>query len=726
MIRKYQGSWIHSEHSEQYIIRALQIQLHSVGGSVMSVLRHTCNGLLMMTVAVLLPVTSGYASINIEKIAERESVMMGVFYGESTLATRTPEPAGDAPGLLTVITREQMEKMGARQVTDVLRLIPSLQLSMSSVGFPRIFLRGIPSRGAERLKLLIDGHNVDLKLTGGGSLLLEDFPVDGLDRIEFLAGPGSALYGSDAMLGVLNLVTTRDSNDKDVSLTARGGSFDTQRYNVGLNKDVGALGIWGNFNYYKTNGPDAWVSADALSSSPVNSAISNAPGHTNEWVERTDVAYGFKLANFKLNGQYINHRDGAYYNPGRALTDKSRAGRYFFWTDLTFEDSMLQDSMDVTAKLLYNHYHHDFSIESKPPGFRQAGRVYPNGQHYTANADVEDYGLDFQLDYTGLRSHVLTVGAETWKSVLGQVKYDADFISVVNGQVADNWLIPSNRWYLSFFAQDQWNITAKLKVVTGLRFDHYDDVDDSVSPNVSLLYRFAEGVTARLQYGHAFRAPSFRELYQRPAGVRIVGDTSLEPEKADTLQGQIEWWLLEKLMLKTSAYYTKFKDVINTVFNEQARVFEFINQESCYTRGVDMSASYEGSTSLFNYNLSANISYADSTKDSREVPGIAHWTGWFSMGLVFLEYYSINMTCFYVGQQPLEKGDTRKDVPDYLLADLGLMAKDTGGLVNGLDAGVSVHNLFDTDYAYPELSGQLPDNMQRPGISAQGWLRYTF
>ena len=692
----------------------------------MTLCRHIfCYGVSAL-LAPLLFITSGYAEISLKEIAQRESLMIGVFYGDTTLATRTSDSAEDSPGMLTVITSEQIQKMGARQVLDVLRLIPSMQLSIAPVGFPRLFLRGIPSHGSERIKLLIDGHNVDLKLTGGSSLLLADFPVDALDRIEFLAGPASTLYGSDAMLGVINIVTTRDRDTDLISITARGGSHDTQRYNVELSRKVGPVGIWSNFNYYRTNGADAYVKADSLSSSPLNADISNAPGHSNEWVERSDFSYGFKLGNFTLNGQYINHRDGAYYNPGLALSDNSRAGRSFFWTDLTFRDSCLQDQMDISARLLYNHYHHDFSMEAKPPGYRRAGHLYSQGQHFQAEADVEDFGIDIQFDHRGFNNHILTIGAETWKSVLGGTKYNADYATVVEGEVIDNWMTPSNRWYLSMFVQDQWDITEKLKMVLGVRFDHYDDVDDSVSPNVSLLYQLSQGVAARLQYGHSFRAPSFRELYKLPAGARVMGNQSLKPEKADTVQGQIEWWPDEKLMLKVSAYYAKLDHIISSIFNSSAQSFEFTNYDSCYTRGGDLSASYAGSTDIFDYNVSANISYVDSTSQGREIPSIAHWTGWYSLGVDFLDYYSMHMTIYYVGQQAREEGDPRKNVPDYLVADMGMIARDVGGLMHGIDAGVSVHNLFDTDYAYADISGRLPDDMQRPGISVQAWLKYTF
>jgi outer membrane receptor protein involved in Fe transport len=325
-----------------------------------------------------------------------------------------------------------------------------------------------------------------------------------------------------------------------------------------------------------------------------------------------------------------------------------------------------------------------------------------------------------------MEDHLVTAGLETWKSVLGQVKYDANYLTVADGKVVDKWMTPSNRWFLGLFLQDQWSIGERLTVVSGVRFDHYDDVDDSLSPNITVKYDWDHGFITRFQYGHSFRAPSFRELHKRPAGARIIGNPDLEPEEADTVQVQFEWQAGQGLVLEATGYYIDLDNAVTTVFNERARAFEFTNLGHCYSKGIDLTASFMSSTAYFDYEVFASLSYVNSKSNAREVPGIAHWTGRWGASVEFLDYYSAALTFFYVGQQAMERGDSRGDVPEYVIADLGLRVRDFGGLVKGVDAGVSVQNLFDTDYAYAELSGRLPDNMQRPGIDVQGWLRYSF
>ena len=103
-------------------------------------------------------------------IATEEKAMLDLFYEMSSLPTRTPQLVNEVPAIMTVITAEQIKKMGARDLKDILARIPGMQLGIGAVGYPQLSFRGMPSHSSEKIKFMVDGHDVDITLTGGAAL----------------------------------------------------------------------------------------------------------------------------------------------------------------------------------------------------------------------------------------------------------------------------------------------------------------------------------------------------------------------------------------------------------------------------------------------------------------------------------------------------------------------------------------------------------------------------
>ncbi len=665
------------------------------------------------------------------EIASQEVEMMDLFYEMSSLPTRTPRAVDEVPAIMTVITAEEIRKMGARDMRDVLARIPGMQIGISAVGYSQITFHGMPSHGAEKIKFMVDGHDVDITLTGGSALIFADLSVDYIQKVEVLHGPGSALYGSDAMLGVINIVTRRKLPFDTASVTTRFGSNDSQRYNIEYGRTLGAVRIWSNVNYYNTNGYDVDIERDGLSASPVNSKVSNAPGQTNEWVERSDFSFGAELGDFLLQGQYLKHRDGGFFNPGFSLTDETTIGRDYFWSDLAWDKSFLDDQLSLRTKLIYNRYNHDYDVMLQPPGFTAPGpRIYSDGQLSVSEGVVEDFGADLQVDVSFLHDHLVTFGSEVKKTRLHDVTHHANYDPAPLPGMEDvsdtyNWMAEADRTSYAFYIQDQWQVNDAFGATLGGRYDHYDDFGSALSPSIGLNWRFNQQFLFKLLYGESFRAPSFRELYKLAAGTPLLGNADLDAEDVKTWQAEIKWQPDYDTTVTLSSYVSKFHNSIDT--EEGSSLKTFVNGSDSRSRGIDLQGRYHLPPPWLDMTLIGSLSYIDSEDDDGdETAGVASWLGSAGFDWNIDEHYVFNMTCRYVGSVPLEADDSRDDVDDYILTDLALSVHDVFSDFSGLDIGLSIHNLFDVHYAYPELTGKLLNNFERPGITADIWLKYQF
>jgi outer membrane cobalamin receptor len=170
-------------------------------------------------------------------------------------ASRVRENIKKAAASITVITDRQIRQMGARDLSDaLLRSVPGFRAAYFHTGERQYRQRGGGGSFSNRFLLMLNGHPVNNAGTGGFSWLHDTLIVDNVKRIEFVRGSASALYGANAFNGVINIITKEADDIDGVELTARGGSYDTQQYNLLYGKTFSDLEVAFNFNYFKTNG----------------------------------------------------------------------------------------------------------------------------------------------------------------------------------------------------------------------------------------------------------------------------------------------------------------------------------------------------------------------------------------------------------------------------------------------------------------------------------------
>jgi len=671
------------------------------------------------------------------KSMENEKVMLDLYYDLKTeLATRTKLSVKESPAVIAIFTEEEIKASGARDLTDVLNLMPGIHLTLSSMGgTPIVNMRGIGTDGSEKVFFMIDGHPVNQELTGGGTFHFADMPVDNIKQVELLRGTGSSLYGANAFVGVINIVTRKAEDINGASTSLKYGSFDSKTLYLEAGKESGNKSLWGNVNYYNTNGADIFIQKDALnqnSFSP-NAKISNAPGNTNEWLERTDLAFGAKFNQFTLQGQVIDKKHGGFFNTSGALNDNTNIDRKFYYGNLKYKDSFFSDLLNVNANVFFNQYDYTGDLYLQPPGFVNSSNViFPLGRRSLQSLTIEDYGARFQGDIN-LQSHLISMGFDAKNTRMFDIKHVANYNPKQLSEMTDvsedfNWMEPADRFFYGIFLQDQWTFHPKTTLQAGMRYDHYDDKSGgSISPNLSLLYNLSDSLRAKLIYGEAFRAPAFRELYKQAAGSPRVGNSDLKPEKATTYQAGIEWQANDSFDMSFYGFISEYEELLREVWNPYKKVYMFQNVGEVDVHGAELSLKY---IFLKNRPLSRiflNISYTQTEDgDGYELAASPEWVISSGIDWDITKNTHFNLNTHYVSSSETLPDDPRDVFPSYWLTNMSLTLKDMMGNKKNMDLRGSIYNLFDVDYALPNLNNNIPENYIRSGITFELALTYRF
>ena len=176
-----------------------------------------------------------------------------------SIAAGRTQTLEEAPSIVSVITDEQIRQTGVRTVAEALQLSPGIVVLTDNFGRGRIAIRGVSSGltsgSSENVLLLFNGHRLNDEISGGATIQNLDIPVDGVRKIEIIRGPGSALFGANAFLGAINIISYKADTFDGLRLAAGGGSFSTGEGSLVFGRSVGRLSVAGFAQYSRTDGP---------------------------------------------------------------------------------------------------------------------------------------------------------------------------------------------------------------------------------------------------------------------------------------------------------------------------------------------------------------------------------------------------------------------------------------------------------------------------------------
>jgi iron complex outermembrane receptor protein len=445
-------------------------------------------------------------------------------------ATKTHEKVSKSGASVSIITKQDLKRMGARNLMDALKRLPGFSVQETYIGIPAIEVRGTLTPDSEKVLFMIDGHSVNNNLVNGGATwTYNDFSIDDIRQIEVVRGPGSALYGANAFVAVINIITETADDISGLEVTLGSETDSTRKLNLQYGQELSDSKIAANLNILESNGAYQYIENDSVGNS----------GYTYDWQDRYDFSFNIQSKGFKLYGKYIDHRRGPFIGIGNALNDETIQDYTEYFLDLSYQNQ-LSSQISLSGNIYIDQFETKNYWEITPEGLRGSPTV-----------KNQKTGAEVQLDYQLTDNNKLLTGFHFEHQTQFDVQHALNFNPNDNpltffeyGNRSDtlNWNSSQNRDVSAFYLQDIWDITKQLRLIAGYRYDKYSDFGKSVNPRTSITWEFMDDFNISAAYGKAFRAPNFAELYNinNPS---IIGNPDLTPERIETyeisLNGQI-------------------------------------------------------------------------------------------------------------------------------------------------------------------------------------------
>lgn len=495
-----------------------------------------------------------------------------------SVATKTEQTLAEAPSSVTVFTRTEIQNMGITTLRELLNYVPGYQatLDVQNGSITAIGIRGrLKSDQSTDVLILQDGVRLNNSHSGGATTMKRLISLDNIKQVEIIRGPGSALYGSNAFLGVINLVTERNTNE----LIGRIGNLNSKDMAISLAQDIED---WHLTAFLRSFSDDGQVYEDIEDTFGVIGDTTDPQNGMDMDIRLSRGAWSFNTwyteRNFKDFLQWYRLGNGT----GR---DKSYQGN--FVVNYNSPNIIPDSSLNVEAGYTLTKWDALGVLQpTDPVVFTEAplvGGPYLTNYNAFLSSDLNYHpGTNFEwhfgitLEKTAnkdpanvLNYDLFTGGLPVYLGDTEMFFGDASFVS------------DADRDIIGIFIQNKWDITTNLNLTSGIRYDNYSDFGDTLNPRAALTYRTPFDSTLKAMYGQAFRAPNFSELYNRNNPV-FEGNPDLEPEEIETIEFA---WIQRFGNIQTVVTY--FDNEVDHI------IFQPVNGEPTRNEGTSSSAGFE-------------------------------------------------------------------------------------------------------------------------------------
>lgn len=583
---------------------------------------------------------------------------------QTSIATRTRLNIDYAPGTVNILFGEDLLSKGARIVWEALALVPGFESAIDETGTRQILVRGVGrTYSSGNIKILLNDIGQNSELLSLANPVL-NMPLEQVERIEVIRGPGSAIYGQSAYVGVVNVITRKQGQRVFAALdekgsTAGGGVFSfadpARQLDLSLN-----LAGW------KREGGSLHAGEDAnfVEGTP---ELSNAPGKANDKRDFRSALLNFNYQKFSLTAQWAEDGTGDYYGINGYLPPDQRR----IVTSQRHRSVEARQAVDFAAglqgefKLGWGDFTHI------------RDRLYTGGGYMSRYYREDRLTAGANLAYEA-GPHTLLLG---WG-------FDRIEIAEASWTYADNWVNPGKqRIVSSFTAQDEFRANDALTITAGLRSDRYDDVGSSTTPRLAAVWQVIPGHLVKAQYAEAFRAPTF---YEQRFG------SNIQPETITTREvGYI---------FKTAgshAAITLFDSTMKHLIVLDESIPAYLNYaQDSQSRGVELEAEHWLASQL---KIDGNLSLirTDDHATGQPVPGAASRLLNLGVGWNAGKDTALDVRLRHVGPRHREQTDARDKLASYTTVDVTAKLFNLG--YRGLTVRGGIKNLFDREVKVPAV-----------------------
>lgn len=591
-------------------------------------------------------------------------------------ASKYPQRMADAPAAVTVLRAADIRLFGYRTLADILRSVRGFYVS-SDHQYEHIGVRGFSPPGDynTRLLVLVDGYRVNDNIYDTGAIGGE-FPldVDLIDRVEIVRGPGSSVYGGNALFGVVNVITRRG---RDLA----GGEAV-----AGVAADSGGEGrlSWGR---RLDSGLEVLFSASGLSSEggtlrfpEFDGSASSGVTHGTDYERRRQLLGKLEYGGWSLT--LMNSRRDKGLPGGAYGTDFDERGNHIVDRQTSVNLAhfrTLEGGAELSARLYTGSY-----------AYR--GYYVYSGAVNQDTADGAWWGGEIRLAARHGR-HQLVYGAEyqnNRKQAQGNFDRSPNRVNLADRRSDSR---------TGVYFQDDYALAERWTLSAGLRHDYNSRLGGHISPRLGVIHETGSGSVLKLLYGSAYRSPNAYERHYAYPGQQLA-NPDLNPERIQTYEAVWEKTLGQQWHLAGSIYYYRIRDWIVQQADPASGQYQFVNLGPISARGLEVEAErqWPGGTRL---RASYSLQIAPERVDGSLNQAPRHLFKVALARALWQPEWRAGLEGQYMGRRSSISGR----IDDHTLVNATLQYVPRDG---GPQLALSLYNLFDQHYLDPNVDPGVP------------------
>jgi len=640
---------------------------------------------------------------------------------EVTTASQETETLLETPAIVSVITAQQIKDWGVQNVYEALSFLPGIVVNETYMGYSVVTFRGVtPGLFNNKALFMINGHPSYERLFGSGSA--EFVPLEVIQRIEVIRSPASALYGTNAISGVVNIITKQGVQNSN-EVTGRAGSYDHYYTNFSMYDAQFTL----SGSVQKDHGYDYGGTVAEDPKYPNGSSIVPGAPHIVDMNYKNDLSNIFLDVygeSWGINAAYYYQKDARFgFNPWVWLNGTNEQNAFYLDLNKNFEI----DGGKLNIWLRYDYADKEFEAGQFP---FPAGYPFSNGKistQTTMNNTVQRYSAEIQYkkkvneDF----SYIIGSTAEYDKSDPLDFTYDLDGTSNPYGGFNNS---PSTKTF-SIYGQVKYRFNEQWVGIAGLRGEDNDQAGFSgIVPRLGVTYEVFQETYIKALYSEAFRTPAFLEQYVFVPGF-TYGNKDLEREEIKTIELAVDSAINRSNQLQVTLYYLRLTDEITRRPIPGGTTTEYFNADGRDMYGIEAEWKSILSQGL---EMILNASYCNGEDKSTEqlqpgfdgdAPFIANYTANAILTYHFNSRWRGTLSNQFVSSKDyvLQDGSTGA-IGAYNLSNLVLIYSNFP-----FEGTLAVKNILDEDYTYPEpVRRNIYETPGGPGTTAYLTLRYRF
>jgi outer membrane cobalamin receptor len=486
------------------------------------------------------------------------------------VASKKPLSKKDVPGVVTLVKRDEIQSSGARDLIDVLRLVPGFEFAGDVQGVVGIGTRG--NWGHEgKVLMMIDGMPLN-ELLFATVAYGNRFAIDQIERIEIIRGPGSSFYGGFAELAVINIITRAAQDIDGVAISGNFGQMQNAlgriNGNLSFGKKFGDVAIGISAFLGQANRSDQqYTGLDSVS----------FPMQGNHTMQPLNLSLNVKTGDFQARLMYDRYNTTQRNGAGQTLPQAFSTNFTSLLADVRY-DWKLSEQFTLSPRLSYTR--------QQPWNLTDEAATSPTSlyNYLVINKTVERALGSLALSADISQNLYMTLGAEYYLDNASASSIDPPF-ALYNDSRSVQY---SN---IGVFLQALLT-TDIVNVNAGLRFDKYSVVPAALVPWLGLTKTF-DKLNVKLLFGQNFRAPSIENIRLNP---------NIRPERTTAIELELGYQLQYNMFLSLNAFDLSISDVI--VFGNVNGINSYNNYERTGTRGVELEYFFKDSWGFVNFNYS--------------------------------------------------------------------------------------------------------------------------